>query len=54
MGKAFKKQIKTIEDQGQKQVDTLKLLKPKSIGSESSKQSINKDIYDKILEERLD
>ena len=54
MGKAFKKQIKTIEDQGQKEVDTLKLLKPKSIESESRKQSINKDIYDKILEERLD
>ena len=29
MGKAFEKQIKTIEDQGQKQVDTLKDLKPK-------------------------
>ena len=29
MGKAFKKQIKIIEDQGQKQVDALKDLKPK-------------------------
>ena len=29
MGKAFEKQIKTIEDQGQKQVHTLKDLKPK-------------------------
>ena len=29
MGIAFKKQIKTIEDQGQKQVDALKDLKPK-------------------------
>ena len=29
LGKAFEKQIKTIEDQGQKQVDALKDLKPK-------------------------
>ena len=28
-GKAFEKQIKTIEDQGKKQLDTLKLLEPK-------------------------
>ena len=27
MGKAFEKQIKTIEDQGQKQVDALKTFK---------------------------
>ena len=29
MGKAFEKQIKIIEDQGEKQVDALKDLKPK-------------------------
>ena len=29
LGKAFQKQIKTIEDQGQKQIDALKDLKPK-------------------------
>ena len=29
LGKAFEKQIKTIEDQGQKQVDTLINMKPK-------------------------
>ena len=29
LGKAFKKQIKTIEDQGKKQVDALESLKPK-------------------------
>ena len=29
LGKAFEKQIKAIEDQGQKQVDPLKDLKPK-------------------------
>ena len=28
-GKAFEKQIKTIEDQGQKHIDTLESLKPK-------------------------
>ena len=29
LGKAFEKQIKTIEDQGEKQVEALKNLKPK-------------------------
>ena len=29
LGKSFEKQIKTIEDQGQKQVEALKDLKPK-------------------------
>ena len=29
LGKAFEKQIKTTEDQGEKQVDALKLLEPK-------------------------
>ena len=29
MGKSFEKQIKTIDNQGQKQVDALKDLKPK-------------------------
>ena len=29
MGKTFEKQIKTIEDQGQKHIDTLESLKPK-------------------------
>ena len=29
MGKAFEKQIKTVEDQGEKQIDALKDLKPK-------------------------
>ena len=31
LGKAFEKQIKTIEDQGEKQINTLKDLKPKAI-----------------------
>ena len=56
MGKAFEKQIKTItiKDQGKKQVDALKVLEPKSIGSDSNKKSINQDIYNKILKERID
>ena len=55
MGKAFEKQIKTIEDQGKKQVDALKNLKPKAIESESNnKPVITKEIYNKILEERMD
>ena len=29
LGKAFEKQTKTIEDQGEKQIDALKTLKPK-------------------------
>ena len=55
MGQAFEKQIKAIEDQGQKQVNALKLLKPKAIESGSNnKPVITKEIYDKILEERMD
>ena len=52
--KAFEKQTKTIEDQGEKQVDALKVLEPKAIESESNKQSISKDIYNKLIEERMD
>ena len=55
LGKAFEKQIKTIEDQGKKQVDALKVLEPKAIESGSNnKPVITKEIYDKILEERMD
>ena len=31
LGRAFEKQTKTIEDQGKKQIDTLKTLKPKEV-----------------------
>ena len=56
LGKAFEKQIKTIEDQGKKQVDALENLKPKAIenGSNGNKPMITKEIYNKILEERMD
>ena len=54
LGKVFEKQIKTIEDQGKKQIDALKVLEPKAIESESNKHSITKEIYDDILQERMD
>ena len=55
LGKAFEKQIKTIEDQGKKQVDALKVLEPKASESGSNnKPVITKEIYDKIFEERMD
>ena len=55
LGKAFDKQIKTIEDQGEKQADALKVLEPKEIESVSNnKPVITKVIYDKILEKRMD
>ena len=45
MGKAFEKQIKTIEDQGKKQVDALENLK------DQNKQlvNVNDDYEDKLL-----
>ena len=41
LGKAFEKQIKTIEDQGQKQVDALKDLKPKEQKKSTEDKSNN-------------
>ena len=49
LGKAFEKQIETIEVQGKKQVE---VLKTKAINENNP--SISKDIYEKILEERMD
>ena len=54
LGKAFEKQIKTMKNQGKKQVDALKALKPKTIESGSdNKPIITKEVYDKILEEKM-
>ena len=50
LGKAFEKQIKTIEDQGKKQVDALKAIESGS----NNKSIITKEIYDDILEKRMD
>ena len=53
LGKAFEKQIKTIKDQGQKQVEALKT-KAINDKSDNNNTSTRKEIYDKILEERMD
>ena len=54
LGKAFEKQIKTIEDQGQKQIDALKVLELKAIESESNNKPVTtQETYDKT-EERMD
>ena len=58
MGKAFEKQIKTIEDQGKKQVDALESLKPKEetnpIEDESSNQSRATIIFNELINKRKD
>ena len=55
LGKAFEKEIRTIEDQDQKQFDALKVLEPKAIESGSNnKPAITQEFYNKILEERMD
>ena len=53
LGKPFEQQIKTIKDQGGKQVEALNTLKL-TTEDKSSKQSISQDIYNKLLEERKD
>ena len=55
-GKAFEKQIKTIEDQGQKQVDALKNLKlkeqTKPIEDKSNNQSKATIIFNDLINKR--
>ena len=56
MGKAFEKQIKTIEDQGKKQVDALENLKPKEetkpIEDKSNNQSRATIIFNELINKR--
>ena len=56
MGKAFEKQIKTIEDQGKKQVDALENLKPKEqtkpIENKSNNQSKAATIFNDLISKR--
>ena len=56
LGKAFEKQIKTIEDQSEKQVNALENLKPKKetklIEDESNHQSKATIIFDEIINKR--
>ena len=40
LGKAFEKQIKTIQDLGKKQVDALKVLEPKVTESKSNNKPV--------------
>ena len=53
LGKTFEKQIKTIEDQGEKQIDALKDLKPeqqtKPIEDKSNNQPKAKIIFNELL-----
>ena len=58
MGKAFKKQIKKIKDQGKKQAEVLKNLKPKEQtkeieGKPDDEFSMQKETYNRLLSERL-
>ena len=62
LGKAFEKQIKTIEDQGKKQVDALESLKHKNKTKEQTKTITHDDeslgqkeeSYNKLFDEKLD
>ena len=56
MGQAFEKQIKTIKDQGEKQIDALKDLKRKEktkpIENKSNNQSKATIIFNELINER--
>ena len=56
LGKAFEKQIKTIEDQGQKQVDALESLKSKeqtkSIEDKFNNQPRSTIIFNELINKR--
>ena len=56
LGKAFDKQIKTVEDQGKKQVDAVKKLKPKEeikpIEDTSNNQSRAATIFNELISKR--
>ena len=56
MGKAFEKQIKTIEDQGEKQIDALKDLKlkeqAKPVKDKSNNQSKATIIFNELINKR--
>ena len=55
LGKSFEKQIKTIEDQGKKQVDALEKLKPKEIKpieGTSNNQSRAVTIFNELINKR--
>ena len=53
LGKAFEKQIKTIEDQGKKQVDALENLKPKEETKPTEDESNNQPKSTIIINELI-
>ena len=57
MGKAFEKQIKTIKDQGKKQVDALESLKTKeqtrAITYDDESLEQKEESYNKLFDKRL-
>ena len=53
LGKAFEKQIKTIEDKGQKQIDALESLKPKE-QTKSTKEIFPEGYYSVEIKTELD
>ena len=57
LGKAFEKQINTIEDQGKKQVNALESLKPiersKAITDDESLEQ-KEESYNKLIDKKLD
>ena len=58
MGKTFEKQIRTIENQWERQIDVLKNLTATTYKSDDDddddQTSISKEIYNEILEKRTD
>ena len=48
MGKAFEKQIKTIEDQEQKQTDALENLKPNLINLLKKERKMMNELYNSV------
>ena len=56
LGKAFEEQIKTIEDQGKKQVDALESLKPKEqtkpMEDKSNNQPKSTTIFSELISKR--
>ena len=58
LGKAFEKEIKTVEDQGKKQVDALKILQPKEetkpIQDKPNNRSRAAVIFNEVIKKRKD
>ena len=54
LGEAFEKQIKTIEDQGKKQIDALESLKPKEKTKPIENKSKAEIIFNELINKRKD